>query len=116
MRHRRLYLGVATQLLLIFLFDVWTPRGVAAAMFYVVPVIWFGVWSPPLAMVPAVLVSIVSTVLTLVGFALNMGEESTAHDVMNRVLVVVALWLSVLVILMRKGFEQELLQKLRGEP
>jgi len=114
-RHRRLYLIVAAVFLLIFLFDVWTPHGVAAPIFYVVPVLWFGVWSPPTAMVPAALISAVSTLLAVVGFAGYMVEETTPYEVMNRVLAISVVWLSVLVILMRKGCEQELFEKWRQE-
>ena len=80
---------------------------------YVIPVIWFGVWSSPYAMVPAAVISAVSTLLAVAGFAVNIVEDSAGGNAMNRVLAIVALWLSLLAILMRKAAEQERLQKSR---
>ena len=54
--------------------DVWAPHGVATPIFYIVPVIRFGVWSSPIAMVPADLISVVSTVVVFAGFALYIVE------------------------------------------
>ena len=64
-------------------------------------------------MVPAALISAVSTVLAFVRFAIYIVEELTPYDVMNRVLAIGVVWLSLLVILLRKGFEQELFEKWR---
>ena len=115
MGRRRLYLVTAIQLLLIISLDVWTPRSIAVPIFYIIPIVWFGVWSPPFAVVPAVLVSVIGTVLAALGFAVNMVQESTSGDTTNRILALVALWLSALVILMRKGFERDALAK-PGQP
>ena len=41
-------------------------------------------------------------------------EEPTPYEVVNRVLAIGVMWLSVLVILLRKGFEQELFEKWRS--
>lgn len=106
-RQRRLYLVVTIQLLLIFVSDVWTPGGIALGVLYVIPVVWYGVWSPPSAGVPALIVSAISTVLAVAGLALNMVEDSAGGTVMNRVIAIAALWLCLLVILMRKTFEQK---------
>jgi hypothetical protein len=105
--HRRLYIAAAVFFLLIFPLDVWTPHGLAVPIFYVLPVMWFGIWSSPNAMVPAAVMGVVSTVLAGLGFAVYMVEETTACDVINRVLAIAVVWISVLVILLRKGYEQE---------
>ena len=104
-------MAAAVFFLLIFPLDMLTPHGLAVPILYVIPVMWFGIWSSPNAMVPAAVMGAVSTVLAVLGFAFYMFEETTSCDVMNRVLAIAVVWVSVLVILLRKGHEQELPQQ-----
>jgi hypothetical protein len=114
--HTRLYLIVVGLFVLIFLLDASTPVGEVVAILYVVPLVWFGVWSPPNMKVAVAMIGAVSTVLALLGFFIYTPEESTWADLMNRMLALCAMWSSVVVILLRKEFEQDLFEKWRREP
>ena len=102
-----LHLVVALLLLIIFILDATTPIGVAVPVLYVVPVVWFGVWSPPNAILPVGIIGALSTLLGLLGFFISSGGEVTEFDVMNRILALCAVWFVVLSILLRKGVEQD---------
>jgi len=102
-----LHLVVGVLLLIIFLLDVTTPIGVAVPVLYVVPIVWFGVWSPPSAILPVGIIGAVSTVLGLLGFFIYAAGDGTEFDVMNRILALCAVWFVVLSILLRKGVEQD---------
>lgn len=102
-----LHLVVGVLLLIIFLLDASTPIGVAVPLLYVVPVVWFGVWSPPSAVLPVGIIGALSTVLGLLGFFIAAAGNGTEFDIMNRILALCAVWFVVLSILLRKGFEQD---------
>ena len=102
-----LHLVVALLLLIIFALDMTTPVGVAVPVMYVVPVVGFGVWSPPNAILPVGIVGALSTALGLLGFSISAAGEATEFDVMNRILALCAVWFVVLSILLRKGIEQD---------
>ena len=102
-----LHLVVALFLLIIFILDATTPIGVAVPVMYVVPVVWFGVWSPPNAILPVGIIGALSTLLGLLGFFVSSGGDATEFDVMNRILALCAVWFVVLSILLRKGVEQD---------
>jgi hypothetical protein len=104
---RILRLVVGLLLLIIFLLDAMTPIGVAVPVLYVVPVVWFGVWSPPSAILPVGMIGALSTVLGLLGFFISAAGEATEFDIMNRILALCAVWFVVLSILLRKGVEQD---------
>ena len=106
--HQRvLHVVVGLLLCIIFLLDAATPIGVAVPVLYVVPVVWFGVWSPPSAILPVGIIGALSTVLGLLGFFISAAGEGTEFDIMNRILALCAVWFVVLSILLRKGVEQD---------
>src|SRR5678816_3147284 len=78
-----LHLVVTLLLLIIFMLDATTPVGVAVPVLYVVPVVWFGVWSPPNAILPVGIIGALSTLLGLLGFFISSGGDATEFDVMN---------------------------------
>jgi hypothetical protein len=102
-----LHLVVALLLLIIFMLDATTPVGVAVPVLYVVPVVWFGVWSPPNAILPVGIIGALGTLLGLLGFFISAAGEATEFDVINRILALCAVWFVVLSILLRKGVEQD---------
>ena len=93
---RMLHLVVGLLLLIIFFLDATTPIGVAVPVLYVVPVVWFGVWSPPAAVLPVGIIGALNTVLGLLGFFIAAAGETTEFDVMNRILGLCAVWFVVL--------------------
>jgi hypothetical protein len=94
-------------LAIIFCLDILTPAGITLPILYIVPVILVGVWSSPRAILAVTVVGGMSTVL---GTAAYFLAPTGLHDdvvVANRVLALFGLWLSVVIILLRKGFEQD---------
>jgi len=102
-----LYGMTGVLLALIFCLDILTPVGLTVPILYIVPVILVGVWSSPRAILAVTVVGGIGTVLGTVAYFL---AHTVSHDdvsIANRVLALFGLWLSVVIILLRKGFEQD---------
>jgi hypothetical protein len=102
-----LYGMTGLLLAIIFYLDILTPAGITLPILYIVPVILVGVWSSPRAILA---VTIVGGLGTALGTAAYFLAPTGSHDdvaIANRVLALFGLWLSVVIILLRKGFEQD---------
>ena len=110
LRHRPttiLYGMTGLLLMFIFVLDILTPVGITLPILYIIPVILVGVWSSPRAILA---VTVIGASSTLLGTAAYFLASPGSHDdvvVANRVLALFGLWLSVIIILLRKGFEQD---------
>ena len=103
-----LYGMTGVLLALIFCLDILTPVGITLPILYIVPVILVGVWSSPHAILAVTVVGGMGTVLGTAAYFL--AHTTLHHDdvaVANRALALFGLWLSVIIILLRKGFEQD---------
>jgi hypothetical protein len=102
-----LYGMTGSLLMVIFVLDILTPVGITLPVLYIIPVILVGVWSSPRAILAVTVVGASSTALGTVAYLL---AATGLHDdviVANRVLALFGLWLCVIIILLRKGFEQD---------
>lgn len=94
-----------------FLLDVWTPMGVAVPMLYVVPV-YLASWLPQAW--PMLALAAVTSVLTVAGIFLAPPDGEPHWMVWaNRLLAMVAIWLSTAVSLVQRRLTAEL-KTLRG--
>jgi hypothetical protein len=103
-----LYGMTGVLLAIIFCLDILTPVSITLPILYIVPVILVGVWSSPHAILAVTVVGGVGTVLGTAAYFL--APTTLHHDdvaVANRALALFGLWLSVVIILLRKGFEQD---------
>lgn len=73
----------------IFVVDLFTPRGVAESMLYVMPMV-LAVWTT--SAVAPVPLAIVCTILTALGFFLSPGGVAMAQSIANRGLAVALFW------------------------
>ncbi|HWB32350.1 MAG TPA: PAS domain S-box protein [Acidobacteriaceae bacterium] len=106
-RKKRMPLWVPAMLcFLVLMVDIGTPRGVAAGIVYV-PLIFCSLWyaRPQTAFVFAV----VATLLTvLVFFAKAPSEVAMWMVVVNRIVTILALWLTAVLVFLRRSTEQAL--------
>jgi hypothetical protein len=93
--------------MVIFVLDILTPVGIMLPVLYIIPVILVGVWSSPRAILAVTVVGAGSTVLGTVAYFLAAPGLHDDVIVANRVLALFGLWLCVIIILLRKGFEQD---------
>jgi hypothetical protein len=105
---RTILYGVTGMLLMvIFVVDILTPMAITFPILYIIPVILVGVWSSPRAIPAVTVVGAGSTVLGAVAYFLASPGVHDDIIVANRVLALFGLWLCVIIILLRKGFEQD---------
>ena len=89
-------------LCLIFTFDLMVPQGMAYGVLYVV-LVTSTLRSPRWELTLGA--AIASTILTLIGFVLSSGESTIGIAFMNRVLIVLGIWVTALICLRQKKTE-----------
>ena len=102
-----LYGMTGILLIVTFVLDILTPVSITLAILYIIPVILVGVWSSPRAILAVTVVGACSTVLGIAAYFLASPGFHDDVIVANRVLALFGLWLCVIIILLRKGFEQD---------
>ena len=90
----------------IFALDLYAPAALATGMLYVAPVALIAMWSPPNHYSLVVTVAITCTALTLTRLAYFSADPILWHTATNHGLAVCAVWVVVLLSLLRKRMEQ----------
>lgn len=91
----------------IFIWDVYAPVEMAVGMLYVAPVALIAMWSPPTHYSLVVLSAIVCTLLLVIGLFYVSPEFSMEMTIGNHALAVSAIWVTVILSLLRKRMEQK---------
>lgn len=92
----------------IFIMDLYAPAGVAIGMLYVAPVALIAMWSPPTHYSLVVVIATACTILTLIRLIGFPAETITWTTLGNYVLALGALWVTVILSLLRKRAEQKI--------
>ncbi len=93
---------------MVFLFDLATPRGLAAGIAYI-PIIFFSLWFFTQSYMPLVFAGI-TTALTVLGYFASPHSEFPGWIVVsNRILTVGALWLVATLVYQRRQLELKML-------
>ncbi len=100
----RYRLSILTLLVLIVLIDLLVPLGVACGVLYVL-LVSSTLWSPGWKLTLSV--AILSTMLTLMVFAMSPGGLDVWKVVANRLLTILAIWVTALICLRQKKSERE---------
>lgn len=90
----------------IFALDLYAPAALATGMLYVAPVALIAMWSPPNHYSLVVTVAIACTALTLARLAYFSADPILWQTATNHGLAVCAVWVVVLLSLLRKRMEQ----------
>ena len=91
----------------IFLLDLSAPEGLATGVLYIAPVALVALWSPPTHYSLVVVFATACSILTIARFVYFSTEMLAWSSVSNHLLVVGALWILVLLSLLRKRMEQQ---------
>ncbi|MER3425377.1 MAG: hypothetical protein C4293_21230 [Nitrospiraceae bacterium] len=92
----------------IFILDLYAPVGVAIGMLYVAPVVLTAMWSPPTHYSLVIVVATACTILTLFRLICFPSETMAWTTLGNYVLALGALWVTVILSLLRKRMEQKI--------
>ncbi len=98
--------------LLLFIFDLLLPLGVAAGVPYIT-VVLVSLWSPKKNF--TLLVAFFSSVLTIAGFYLSPPGGEMWKVLVNRSLALFAIWVTAFITLQRKTADEKRLEALRRE-
>jgi MFS family permease len=92
----------------IFLLDLYAPAGLAIGMLYVAPVALIAMWSPPTHSSLVILSASVCTVLIGLGLFYSSSGPIMLATVSNHFLALGAIWVTVILSLLRKRMEQRI--------
>ncbi len=108
--------GSVLVILVVFILDLLTPRGIEVWVFYL-PIILSMIFSKRI--IPILIAAMVSSVLVIVGFYISpLGYNPLWWDVLNRVMGLLAIWLSALsgtIICFRSGQLTSAIEELHKE-
>jgi hypothetical protein len=92
----------------IFVLDLYAPAGLTVGMLYVAPVALIALWSPPTHSSLVIASAVICTVLTVLGFFSSSSLAIVWMTITNYALALGAIWVTVLLSLLRKRMEQKI--------